>query len=120
MVAELPKYTRINNYAIELVDDWQSPYGFIYRLGPVELETLKTYIENNLASDFIKLSKFLARAPIFINKKSDKSLKLYVDYWGLNNLIIKNQYLLSLVNKLLDWLGRARYFTQLNLINAYY
>ena len=43
-----------------------------------------------------------------------------MDYWGLNNLIIKNWYLLPLIGKLLDWLSRVKQFTQLDLINAYY
>ena len=33
---------------------------------------------------------------------------------------IKNPYLLLLIGELLDRLGRAKYFTQLNLTNAYH
>ena len=40
LVAKLPKYTRINDHAIELVDDQQLLYGPIYSLGLIELETL--------------------------------------------------------------------------------
>ena len=65
LASELPEYTGINNHAIELVDDQQPPYGLIYSLGPVELETLKAYIETNLANDFIRPSKSPAGAPIF-------------------------------------------------------
>ena len=50
---ELPKHTGINDHAIKLVDGQQLPYGLIYSLGPVELETLKAYIETNLANKFI-------------------------------------------------------------------
>ena len=52
--AELPEHTRINHYPINLLNDKQLPYGPIYSLGPVELETLKAYIKANLASSFIK------------------------------------------------------------------
>ena len=51
--AELSENTGINEYAIELEEDKQPPFGPIYSLGPVELETLKTYIETNLANNFI-------------------------------------------------------------------
>ncbi len=85
LVAELSEYTRINNHAIKLVDDWQPPYGPIYSLGPVKLEILKAYIENNLTNGFIKPSKSLVGAPILFNKKPDSSLTLYVD---LNNILI--------------------------------
>ena len=94
----------INNYTIKLVDNWQPLYGYIYSLRPIKLETLKAYIKNNLANNFIKLSKSLAGAPIFFNKKPDGSLRLYMDYQSLNNLTIKNQYPLPLVRELLDWL----------------
>ncbi len=111
LATELPEHTGINDHAIELVDDWQPPYGPIYSLGPVELETLKAYIENNLANGFIRLSKSPARAPILFDKKPDGNLRLCVDYRGLNNLTIMNRYLLPLVRESLDRLGRARRFT---------
>ena len=120
LAAELLEHTEINDYAIELVDDRQPPYGPIYSLGPVELETLKVYIKNNLASGFIRPSKSPAGASILFDKKLDGSLRLCIDYRGLNNLTIKNWYLLPLVGELLDWLGRAWRFTQLDLTNAYY
>ena len=80
LAVKVSKYTKINNHAIKLVDNWQPPYGLIYSLEPVELETLKTYIKNNLANSFIKPSKFLAGISIFFNKKLNESLKFYVDY----------------------------------------
>ncbi len=79
LAVELPEHTGINDHAIELVDDWQPPYGPIYSLGPVELVTLKAYTENNLASGFIRPSKSPAGAPILFNKKPDVSLRLCVD-----------------------------------------
>ena len=72
--SELFEYTGINNYAIKLVDDWQPPYGLIYNLRQVELETLKTYIEINLKNNFIKSSKSPAGALILFDKKPDSSL----------------------------------------------
>ena len=115
---KLPKHIGINNYAIELVDGQQPPYGPIYSLGPMELETLKAYIETNLANGFIRPSKSPAGAPILFDRKSDHSLRLCVDHWGLNNLMIKNRYPLLLIEELLDRLGRAKRFTQLDLSSA--
>lgn len=90
-----------------------------YSLRLVELEILKAYIKNDLTNSFIRPSKFFAKASIFFNKKPNESLRLYVNYQRLNILIIKNRYLLSLVGELLDRLGRAWWFTQLNPTNAY-
>ena len=68
----------------------------------MKLEMLKTYIKNNLANGFIGLSKSPIRASIFFDKKLNESLKLCMDYYSLNNLIVKNWYPLSLVRELLD------------------
>ena len=99
---KLLKYMRINNHAIELVDDWKPLYGPIYSLNLMELETLKAYIDNNLTNGFIRPFKSLAGATIFFDKKPDGSLRLCIDYQGFNNLTIKNRYPLPLVEDLLD------------------
>ncbi len=88
---ELPEITGINTHAIELVGGKQPLYGPIYSLSQVELETLKTYIETHLKTGFIRPSKSPADAPILFDKKLDGSLRLNVDYRGLNNLTVKNQ-----------------------------
>ena len=90
LTTKLFKYTGINNYAIKLVNDWQPSYGLIYIPDPIKLETLKAYIENNLANGFIRPSKLPTGAFIFFDKKPDSSLRLCVDYQGYNNLTIKN------------------------------
>ena len=120
LAMELPENTDINKHAIELQDGKQPPYRPICSLGPVELETLKTYIKTHLKTGFIWPSKSLTCASILFNKKPDSSLWLCVNYWGLNNLIIKNWYPLSLIGEALNWLGRAKQFTQLNLTSIYY
>ncbi len=102
------------------MDDWQPLYGPIYSFGLVELEILKAYIENNMDNSFIKSSKSSTKALLLFDKKSDGNLRLCMDYQDLNNLTIKNWYLLPLVRESLDWLGRARRFTQLDLTNVYY
>ena len=72
--SEFLKHTEINNHAIKLVNGQQPPYRPIYNLEPVELKTLKAYIETNLANDFIRLSKSSASAPIVFDQKSNGSL----------------------------------------------
>ena len=86
----LPKRTELNEHAIDLEDGKQPSYRPIYSLGPIELDTLKTYIKTHLKTGFIQRSKSPTGAPILFDKKPDGSLYLCVDYWGLNNLMIKN------------------------------
>ena len=118
--ADFPENTGINEHAIELEKGKQPFFGPIYSLGSVELEMLKTNIKTNLANGFIRPFKSSAGALILFNRKPNGSFCLYVDYWGLNNITIKNRYLLPLIGEFLDRLGRARQFTQLALTNAYY
>ena len=116
----LLKHTKINTHTINLEEDKQPSYRLIYSLRPVELEILKTYIETHLKTRFIWPSKSPADTPIMFDEKLDGSLRLYVDYWGLNNLTIKNRYSLPLIGKSLDRLGQAKRFTQLDLISTYH
>ncbi len=120
LAMELPENTGINEHAIELVKDKQPPYGPIYSPSPVELETLKTYIEIYLKTGFIGLFKSHPYAPLLFDKKPDGILRLCVNYRGLNNLTIKNRYPLSLIGESLDRLGRAKRFTKLDLTSAYH
>ena len=106
----LPERTNLNEYAIELEDDKQLPYRPIYSLGPVELETLRIYIKTYLKTEFIRPSQPLAGAPILFDKKLHGSFQLSMDYWGLNNLTIKSQYLLPLIGELLDRLSQTKQF----------
>ena len=71
----LPERTELNEHAIDLEDGKQPPYGPIYSLGPVELETLKTDIKTHLKTGFIQSSKSPAGALILFNKKLDSSLR---------------------------------------------
>ena len=116
----LPKQTGENEHTIELKKGKQPPYRSIYSQGPVELKTLKIYIEIILANGFVRILKSPAGALILFVCKPDNSFCLYVNYQKPNNLMIKNWYLLPLISKSLDRLGQAKQFTQLDLTSAYY
>ena len=120
LVSKLPKHTRINDHAIELVNSQQPPHKLIYSLGLVEFETLKAYIETNLANRFIRPSKSPAGAPILFDRKPDGFLQLCINYQGLNNFTIKNRYPLPLIGESLDRLRKTKRFTQLDLTSVYH
>lgn len=117
---ELPENTVFNEYGIKLKNSQQLPYKPIYSLGPAELEILNIYIKTHLKTEFIILFKSSVGAFILFDKKFDSSFYIHVDYQGLNNLIIKNQYSIHLINKSLDQLGQAKRFIQLDLNSAYH
>ncbi len=53
-----------------------------------------------------------------LSEKKDGSLRMCVDYCGLNQLTIKNQYLLPLISKLLDQLNHVKVYTKFDLHGA--
>ena len=87
---EFLENTNLNEYAIKLIEEKHLPYGLIYTLNLVELETLKTYIKTYLKTGFIWSSKSPAGIPILFDKKPNRTLYLCINYQSLNNLIIKN------------------------------
>jgi hypothetical protein len=104
---------------IDLQENAQPPFGPIYNLSQPELKALREYIDENLAKGFIRHSKSPAGAPILFVKKKDGSLRLCVDYRGLNALTIRNRYPLPLIPQLLDQLSQAKIFTKIDLRGAY-
>jgi hypothetical protein len=48
------------------------------------------------------------------------ALHICVDYQALNKLSIKNVYPLPLISEMLDKLKKAKYFTKINLDEAYH
>ena len=53
-------------------------------------------------------------------KKINNLLRLYIDYKKLNEIIIKNNYSLSLFLKTLKRFTYAKHFIKINIRNAYY
>ena len=108
------------DHPIELEPGKQPPHRPIYNLSEKELEVLREYLDSSLAKGWIRPSQSPAGAPIFFIPKKDGTLRLYVDYRGLNAITIKNRYPLPLISETLDRLSGATIFTQLDLKDAYH
>ena len=104
---------------IDLKDGACPPFGPIYGLSEPELKALKIYIEENLAKGFIRHSKSPAGSPILFVKKKDGTLRLCIDYRGLNRVTVRNRYPLPLIPELLDRLRAGRIFSKIDLRGAY-
>jgi hypothetical protein len=114
----LPPY-RPYDHAINLQPQAQPPFGPIYNLSKVELETLHDFIKENLAKGFIERSESPAGAPVLFVKKKDNSLRMCVDYRGLNKVTIPNRCPLPLISETLDRLHKAKIYTKLDMRGAY-
>ena len=66
-----------------------------------ELKALREWLDKNLSKGFIRASPSPAGAPILFVKKLDRSLRLCVDYRGLNAGMMKNRYPLLLIREML-------------------
>ncbi len=106
--------------AIELLYSKQPPRGPIYNLSEKELATLRDYLETQLRRGWIRPSKSPAGALVFFVPKKDGTLRLCVDFIGLNQITKKNCYPLPLISESIDHLGGARYFTELDIREAYH
>ena len=104
---------------IELQAGDHPPFGPMYGLSEPELDALRTYLAENLAKAFIQPSKSPVGAPILFAKKKDGSLRLCVDYQGLNKVTMRNRYTLPLNPVLLDRLRTGRIFSKIDLRGAY-
>jgi len=59
-------------------------------------------------------------ALVLFVKKKDRSLRLCVDFCGLNRIMKKDRYPLSLISDLLDSPHKARIYTKIDLQHAYH
>ncbi len=92
----------------------------LYSMSEDQLKKVRTYLDKNLKRGFIRPSKSSAKYSIlFVSKKNDTK-QLCVDYRQLNKITRQDSYLLSLIRELQDRLGRVKWFTSLNLKEAYY
>src|SRR6202022_2772400 len=107
-------------HSIDLIDGQEPPYGPIYNLSEKELKVLREYLETSLQNGWIQRSSSPAGAPILFVPKKDGSLRLCVDYRGLNKITVKNRYPLPLISETLDRLQGAKRYTKLDLRNAYH
>lgn len=114
----LPPHRSFDHH-IPIEEGKSPPFGPIYSLSENELKVLKEYLDENLAKSFIRPSESPAAAPILFVKKKDGSLRLCVDYRGLNAITVKNRYPLPLIPELLDRLRTAKVFTKIDLRGAY-
>ena len=111
---------RDEDHAIELEPGKTPPFGPLYNLSEHQLKILREYIDENLQNGFIRPSKSSAGAPVLFAPKPDGTLRLCVDYRGLNAITMKNRYPLPLINEILDRLSGAQVFTKIDVKNAYY
>jgi len=101
------------DYAIKLIPNAMLKDYKVYPLNVKKQEELNKFLEEHLKSRQIRSSKSLCVASFFFTK--DRSFRPVQDYWWLNKAVIKNKYLLLLIQELINKVQEAKYFTKLDI-----
>ena len=80
---------------------------------------MKEYINKILNKRYIRLSTFLYAISILIIKKSNKDLRVCVNYRALNALIILNKNVFLLIKEILVKLYAARIYSKFDIIATF-
>jgi len=104
---------------IDLGEGKTVPIKKIYALSYDQLQELHRYIKQNEDRGWIRRAKSGRASPIMFVKKKDGKLRLCADYRALNEVTKKDRHPLPLISEALDRRGGAKYFTKLDIKDAY-
>jgi hypothetical protein len=107
-------------FVIELKPKTTPIYKTPYRMATPELAELKEHIEKLLEKGFIHPRSSPWGAPMIFVLKKDGTQRLCMDYRALNEVTIKNKYLLPRVDDLFDQLCGACVFSKIDLRSGYH
>jgi hypothetical protein len=91
-------------FVIDLKSSTTPIYKRPYRIATPQLAELKEHIKEFLEKGYIHPSSSLWGAPVIFVLKKDGTQRLYVDYHALNEVTVKNKYLLPRIDDLFDQL----------------
>lgn len=104
------------DHAIKLVPGAEPFSSKLYPMLPNEKDDeLDRFLDDNLMSSRIHLSKSPMASPVFFIKKKGGSLQFVQDYRKLNVMITKNMYPLPLTPNFMSRVSKAKYSTKLDV-----
>ena len=106
--------------SIEFVQGTTSISRTPYRMTPTKLKELKNQLHELLDKGFILPSVSPWGAPILFVKKKYSNLRMYIDYWQINKVTVKNKYLFPIIEDLFDQLRTTSVFSKIDLRSGYY
>jgi hypothetical protein len=107
-------------FVIELKPGTAPIYKTPYRMPTPELAKLKEHIKELLEKGFIRPSSSSRGAPVIFVLKKDGTQRLCMDYRALNEVTVKNKYLLPRIDDLFNQLHDAFVFSKIDLRSGYH
>lgn len=98
----------------------EAPWGPLYNMSRGELLVLRKELTSLLDKGWIRVSNSPASAPILFAKKPGGGLWFCVDYRALNAITRKDRYPLPLITETLNNIGKAKWFTKLDVSAAFH
>lgn len=92
----------------------------MFRYTQAEQEEMRRQVTDLLSQGLIQKSSSPFGAPVLFVKKKDGSMRMCVDYRGLNKITVPNRYPLPRIDDLLDRLQGATVFSSLDLLSGYH
>ena len=72
-------------------------------------------MEDQLRKRYIKPSKSPQTSLVFFVDKKNGSKSIMINYYNLNDQMVKSNYLLGLITELIDNMGSKKVFTKIDL-----
>src|SRR5947207_2309311 len=107
-------------FSIELLPGTAPVFRRPYKMPPNDLVEMKVQLQELLDKGFIRPSSSSWRCPAMFVDKKDQTKRLVADYRPLNEVTVKNKYLLPDINILFDQLAGARVFSKIDLRAGYH
>ncbi|GBG60857.1 hypothetical protein CBR_g15978 [Chara braunii] len=107
-------------HAIEIIPRSSILKGRIYRMSLGELDELRGQLKDLIEKGWIRPSVSPYGFPILFISKKGGTLRMCIDYRGLNAITVKNAEPLPHTDDLLDQVQGCRYFCKIDLKSGYH
>ncbi|GBG90746.1 hypothetical protein CBR_g51253 [Chara braunii] len=107
-------------HAIEIILGSSIPKDRIYRMSPSEFDELRRQLKELVEKGWIWPSVSPYECPVLFVSTKGGTLRMCIDYRGLNAITVKNREALRCIDDLLDKVQGCRYFSKIDLKSGYH
>ena len=115
----LPPHREVD-HRIDLIPGSIPPACKMYRMAPLEEKELWTQLQAYMKDGKIEPAQSPFGAGVLFARKKDGTLRLCIDYRGLNSITIKDRYPIPRIDEQLDRFAKCSIFSKLDLASGYH